>query len=164
MLESDDEEAEMESDSETDESDTESIQSVVRQEEEDMTVPIASEVEVPEARMSRAISEGLVSLDTVDMGPLFSLRAVVMKSPPKFLRGAYRAAMRIALKEISAGATLSDEVRQTRGWKLFLLLPRMLLFRPPRGGLISRQRLFDRFYALQSRGLDPIVDRGTGVL
>ena len=74
-----------------------------------------------------------------------SLPAVVMKSPPKFLRGAYRAAMRIALKEIIAGETLSDEVRQTRGWKLFLLLPRMLLFRPPRGGLISRQRLFDRF-------------------
>ena len=38
MLKSGDEEAEMESDSETDESDTESIQSVVRQEEEDMTV------------------------------------------------------------------------------------------------------------------------------
>ena len=54
---------------------------------EDMAVPIASEVEVPEARMSRAISEGFVSLDTVEMGPLFSLRAVVMKSPPKFLRG-----------------------------------------------------------------------------
>ena len=143
-LESDDEAAEMESDSETDESDTESIQSVVQQEEEDMTVPIAGEVEVPEDRMSRAISEGLVSLDTVDMGPLFSLRAVVMKSPPKFLRGACRAAMRIALKEISAGATLSDEVRQTGGWKLLLLLPRML-FRPPRGGLIPCQRLFNRF-------------------
>ena len=48
-------------------------------------MPIASEVAVPEARMSRAISESFVSLDTVDMGPLFSLRAVVMKSPPKFL-------------------------------------------------------------------------------
>ena len=34
---------------------------------------------MPEARMSRAISEGLVNLDTVDMGPLLSLRAVVMK-------------------------------------------------------------------------------------
>ena len=43
-----------------------------------MTVPIASEVEVPEARMSRAISEGLVSLDTVGMGPL----RAVMKSRP----------------------------------------------------------------------------------
>ena len=55
-------------------------------------MPIANEVEVPEARMSGAISEGLVSLDTVDEGRLFSLRALVMKCPPKFLRGAYRAA------------------------------------------------------------------------
>ena len=67
-----------------------------------------------------------------------------MKSRPKFLRGAYRAAMRIVLKVISAAATLSDEVRQTRGWKLLLLLPRMLLFRP-QGRVIPRQRLFDRF-------------------
>ena len=74
------------------ESHTASIQSVVWQEEKDRAVPIANEVEVPEARMSGAISEGLVSLDTVDEGRLFSLRALVMKCPPKFLRGAYRAA------------------------------------------------------------------------
>ena len=69
--------------------------------------------------------------------------------------------MRIAL---SAGATLSDEVRQTRGWKLLLLLPRMLLFRPPRGGLIPPSTIVRQIHALQSRGLDPIVDRGAGVL
>ena len=43
-------------------------------------MPIDSEVEVPEARMSRAISEGLVSFDTVDMGPLFSWHTVVEES------------------------------------------------------------------------------------
>ena len=32
-----------------------------------------------------------------------------------------------------------------RGWKLFLLLPRMLLHRPPRGGLISKEKLGARF-------------------
>ena len=40
--------------------------------------------EVPEARMTLKIREGLASLDTVDMCHLFSMRAV-MKSPPKFL-------------------------------------------------------------------------------
>ena len=35
--------------------------------------------------------------------------------------------------------------RQERGWKLFLLLPRMLLHRSPRGGLIPRAKLLDRF-------------------
>ena len=58
--------------------------------------PSVADVEAPEATMTRAISEGLVSLDTVDMGHLFAARAVVMKRPPKFLFGAYRAAMRIA--------------------------------------------------------------------
>ena len=64
-----------------------------------------------------------------------------MKSPPKFVRGAHRAAMRIALEEIVLGHQAKNEDRQSRGWKLFVLLPRMLLFRPPRGGLIPKQRV-----------------------
>ena len=35
--------------------------------------------------------------------------------------------------------------RCERGWKLFLLAPRMLLFRRPRGGSISKEKLTDRF-------------------
>ena len=141
---------EVESDSDTEESDTESAHTLVQQEEEDRVLLVA-DVEVPEARMTRAIQEALVSLDTVDMCHMFSVRAVVMKSPPKFLRGAYRAALRIALREICEGASMGDEAKQIRGWKLLLLLPRMELFRPPRGGLIPRQRLFDRF-TLFNRG------------
>ena len=68
-----------------------------------------------------------------------------MKSPPKFLRGAYCSALRIALRENCEGAAQHDETRQTRSWKLLVLLPRMVLFSPPRDGLIPRQRLFDRF-------------------
>ena len=36
-------------------------------------------------------------------------------------------------------------MRRERGWKLFLLLPRLLLFRPARGGLISKKKLEERF-------------------
>ena len=86
-----------------------------------------------------------------DVVHFFSVRAVVMKSPPKFVRGAYNAAMRFALQEIEAGFQSQNEEKQSRGWKLFLLLPRILLFRPHRGGLIPKQRLFDRFL-LFSRG------------
>ena len=32
-----------------------------------------------------------------------------------------------------------------RAWKLFLLLPRMLLHRPPRGGFIPKCQLLERF-------------------
>ena len=34
-----------------------------------------------------------------------------------------------------------SELRKTRGWKLFMLLPRMLLFRPVRGGMAPREQL-----------------------
>ena len=45
--------------------------------------------------------------------------------PPAFLRGAYRSAMRTALLEISSGMEQSNNTRVVRGWKLFVLFPRM---------------------------------------
>ena len=39
----------------------------------------------------------------------------------------------------------SNNTRVVRGWKLFVLFPRMLLFEPPRGGKVSQNALLDRF-------------------
>ena len=39
----------------------------------------------------------------------------------------------------------SDQLRSERGWKLFMLLPRLLLFRPPRGGNVHKSKLAGRF-------------------
>ena len=64
-----------------------------------------------------------------------------MKSVPRFLRCPYRITMRVALEEINT----EDLLRQERGWKLFMLLPRMLLHRPPRGGVVERGKLLKRF-------------------
>ena len=44
-------------------------------------------------------------------------------------------------------ATQPNPVRSERGWRLFLLLPRLLLFRPPRGGNIHKNKLGERFQA-----------------
>ena len=44
---------------------------------------------------------------------------------------AFRNALRVALSEILEGSAAGDELREERGWKLFFLLPRMLLSRPP---------------------------------
>ena len=52
--------------------------------------------------------------------------------------------MRLAMTEAELGSASGDEQRRTRGWKLFLLLPRMFLFRPPRGGLLPKSQLLDR--------------------
>ena len=45
---------------------------------------------VEEVQLGRVLREALRSLDGVDVGHLFSMRAVLMKSPPAFVKGAYR--------------------------------------------------------------------------
>ena len=50
--------------------------------------------------------------------------------------GAFRSALKLAMQEIVDGARSEDLVRCTWAWKLFFLLPRMLLFRPVRRGLV----------------------------
>ena len=84
-------------------------------------------------------------LDEVELDAEFITRACVMKSPPVFLRGQYRSAMRFALLEAQRAREQHDEVGSTRAWKLFLLLPRLLLYRPHRGGLIPKGQLQERF-------------------
>ena len=74
-----------------------------------------------------------------------------MKSLPGFMKGAYRSAIRIALTEIDEGRTPNAILRTSRGWKLFLLIPRLLLHRPPRGGKIPKAQLQRRIESF-SRG------------
>ena len=81
------------------------------------------------------------SMDQVDVVAIFRQRAAVMKSVPRFLHGPFRNALKVAMEEASS----SDPTRQERGWKVFLLLPRILMHRPPGGGHISRDKLIARF-------------------
>ena len=48
------------------------------------------------------------------------------------------------------GVEAQSEIRAVRAWKLLLLLPRMLLFRPTRGGLVSRKQLEARVRRFQA--------------
>ena len=107
--------------------------------EEDMPI-----VDLTFGAAARAALQGL---DDVDLEAEFCTRACVMKSPPAFLRGHYRSAMRFALSESDRARDRNDPVGATRAWKLFLLLPRLLLHRPARGGNIPTCRLKDRFSA-----------------
>ena len=93
---------------------------------------------------ARATTVGFQSLDDVDLTQVFEVPAMVMKSIPKFMRGAFRGALKLSLQEIQRGSTANNSVVEARGWKLFFLLPRLLLFRPPRGGLIPKGRLQER--------------------
>ena len=99
-------------------------------------------------------------LASVDLESVFSQRACVMKAVPGFMRGAYRSAMRLALAEIDEGRAHNMNMRMSRGWKLFLLLPRLLLFRPPRGGKIPKAQLHRRFEAFARGEWATLMDCG----
>ena len=53
-----------------------------------------------------------------------------------------------------------QHVFATRGWKLLLLLPRMILFRPPRGGNVSREKLESRIVAFHEGRMELPRERG----
>ena len=98
----------------------------------------------------RSMATGFESLDVVDLEKVFEVRALVMKSVPGFMKGAFRGALKISLEEIRKGQVTRNAETTTRGWKLFMLLPRMLLCRPPRGDLIPRKRLEERLAAFNT--------------
>ena len=112
--------------------------------DEEREPPTAPDPEVISTRgLSPAIRAAFAELDGIDLAMEFSRRAVLMKSVPHFLKGPYRSAMKLAMEK----ATQFNLIRQERGWRLFLLLPRLLLYRPPRGGNIHKSKLAERFQA-----------------
>ena len=114
-------------------------------EDVEASAPVEPDPPVREVAITPAVRAALAWLDQVDLVEVFKPRASVMKSVPKFLCGAFRIALRTALQEAVLGGDVGDEVRQTRGWKLLLLLPRMLLSKAPHGGTIGKDKLVQRF-------------------
>ena len=123
----------------TDDSDIGSIAGSVSQEDTVSVVEDPVDIAAPRAPALRAAFR---NMDGVDVEHIFSLRASVMRSVPHFLQGPFRNAMKMVLGEIMASV---EDVRFTRGWKVFSMLPRMLLHRPHGGGTISREKLVARF-------------------
>ena len=73
-----------------------------------------------------------------------------MRSIPKCFRGAYVATIRLSIHEILDGKTSGNMEREVSGWKFFFLPPRLLLFRPLRGGLVSKRKLQERMALLNA--------------
>ncbi|CAE7234973.1 unnamed protein product [Symbiodinium sp. CCMP2592] len=69
---------------------------------------------------------GLAALDDVCLEDIFRCRTLTLQAVPARLRGALRTAMRTGLELVSERTSPQQELR---GWKLFLLAPRMLLHR-----------------------------------
>ena len=92
---------------------------------------------------------GLESLDMVDMTEVFSIRAVVMKSVPRFLAGAFRSALKAGLQEIC----------KDRATNTVVVIPRLLLWRPPRGGLVPRGRLQEQLRQISAGNWVSMLER-----
>ena len=94
----------------TEDSDTESVDSIP---DEEPQSPESGEVEDEEAtpvtlQFGAAARAALAGLDRVDLEAEFTTRACVMKSPPAFVKGQYRAAMRFALVEVDRARAARD--------------------------------------------------------
>ena len=117
-------------------------------EEEDVECgePFQDILFVPERR---SMATGFESLDMVDLERVFEVRALVMKSVPRIHERGISRRHEDQFGGIRKGQLASNVETTTRGWKLFMLLPRMLLCRPPRGGLIPRKRLEEKVGGIQ---------------
>ena len=82
----------------------------------------------------------------------FQERASVVKSIPRFLRGPFRIAMRCAIEEIMVGVRSQNVDHEENGWRFFLLLPRMLLHKPARGGGIPKHKLMEPTCSTEANG------------
>ena len=111
----------------------------------EVEVVVEEGVPIVDFRLSATFHHAFASLDEVNLETEFRHRATVMRCPPKFLSGAYVSAMRVSMQEIRVGRAENNELRRIRGWKLFLMLPRMLLQKAGKGGLVPKSKLRERF-------------------
>ena len=66
----------------------------------------------------------------------------------------------LSLQEASQAQQDGDQARLSRAWKLFLLLPRMLLWRHPRGGLVPKRHLESRLRLLVAGEWTELLQQG----
>ena len=80
-------------------------------------------------------------LDFMHAEDLFFKEIPMLRSCPKFLRGRLREGFACALRERFRAKQVGDEVGERRAWKLFALIPLMLLHRLRSTGSVGRDEL-----------------------
>ena len=88
-------------------------------------------------------------LDQVDLQALLQQRCLFFQCPPKFFRRPFRAALSLALRAIDV-ARPEDAPAQVRAWTLWLLLPRLLLHRPPGTHRLTKPKWRSRLLDFQA--------------
>ena len=91
------------------------------------------------------LNSGWEWLDGVNLQQVFDKRFRVMQGCPHHVRGRFRQATRCALEARHNAIRAQDRISEIRAWKLFCLLPFVLLHRPIGGSRVSREDLLERF-------------------
>ena len=99
----------------------------------------------PQVRTNSEIcAESWERLDEVDLDDLFLQKIPMLKTCPRFLRGRLRHCFGVALRERHRAKLAGDRVAEVRAWKLFGMVPIMLLRRTKHSGTIGRDELAQR--------------------
>ena len=87
------------------------------------------------------------AIEPYDVETVLSHPCSMLRAPPHFLKGPLRKALRFAL-DLIYHAGSPEGLGQEQAWKIWLLLPRMLLFRHPGSSVPKREFLarFDDFF------------------
>ena len=89
-----------------------------------------------------AVRGALVSLDGIDLALVMRTRVYSLQNVPGRLRAVLKFALRRGLEQIrEAHRSNANGPQSSRGWKLFLLASRMLLFRPKGSTRLTRDEL-----------------------
>ena len=83
-------------------------------------------LEATEAPPRDSVLGGWAQLDEVDLQEELLNRVPMLKSCPHFLRGRMRECFAVALRERHCAKLAGEVLCQTRAWKLFCLVPKML--------------------------------------
>ena len=102
---------------------------------------------------ARNVAIGMASLDEFDLPEIFKHRARVMRTVPLFLKGAFRGALRVAFEEAQCARDTNDDARNSRAWKLFMLLPRMLLEQARSRRITPQETVGGTFLDVQCRAV-----------
>ena len=95
----------------------------------------------PEAPPRDSVLGGWAQVDEVDLQEELLNRVPMLKSCPHFLQGRMRECFPVALRDRHRAKLAGDVLCQTRAWKLFCLVPKMLLHRPRNTGSLGRDEL-----------------------
>ena len=101
----------------------------------------------------------LGTLRPLEVAEVLKQRVYTLQSPPRQLRGLLRNAFRVGL-ETMRDAPSSEEASD--GWKLFLLAPRMLLYRSPGEQHVPPEELRRRERAFQGGHWRELLQEAAG--